>query len=51
MLCFEKQGGSPIVEANTYLYYMQAKGSRPSLNEWIKFDDSVSRSPSPISSG
>ncbi len=41
MLCFEKQGGSPIVEANTYLYYMQAKGSRPSLNEWIKFDDSV----------
>ncbi|HTG98855.1 MAG TPA: BamA/TamA family outer membrane protein [Vicinamibacterales bacterium] len=41
MLCFEKQGGSPVVEANTYLYYMQAKGSRPSLNEWIKFDDSV----------
>src|SRR5206468_5453994 len=41
MLCFEKQGGSPIIEANTYLYYMQAKGSRPSLNEWIKYDDSV----------
>ncbi len=41
MLCFEKQGGSPVVEANTYLYYMQAKGSRPSLNEWIKYDDSV----------
>ena len=41
MLCFEKQGGSPVVEPNTYLYYIQAKGSRPSLNEWIKFDDSV----------
>lgn len=41
MLCFEKQGGSPVVEPNTYLYYLQAKGSRPSLNEWIKFDDSV----------
>ena len=41
MLCFEKQGGSPIIEANTYLYYMQAKGSRPSLNDWIKYDDSV----------
>ena len=41
MLCFEKQGGSPVVEANTYLYYMQAKGSRPSLNEWIKYDDSA----------
>jgi len=41
MLCFEKQGGSPVVEANTYLYYIQTKGSRPSLNEWIKFDSSV----------
>src|SRR3954453_9227688 len=41
MLCFEKQGGSPVVEPNTYLYYMQAKGSRPSLNEWIRYDDSV----------
>ena len=41
MLCFEKQGGSPVVEANTYLYYMQLKGSRPSLNEWIKYDDTV----------
>ena len=41
MLCFEKQGGSPVVEANTYLYYMQAKGSRPSLNEWIAYDDTV----------
>jgi outer membrane protein insertion porin family len=41
MLCFEKQGGSPVVESNTYLYYMQAKGSRPSLNEWIPYDESV----------
>jgi outer membrane protein insertion porin family len=41
MLCFEKQGGSPVVEANTYLYYMQAKGSRPSLNEWIPYNESV----------
>ncbi len=41
MLCFEKQGGSPVVESNTYLYYMQAKGSRPSLNEWIPYDDTV----------
>ena len=38
MLCFEKQGGSPVVEANTYLYYMQVKGSRPSLNEWVPYD-------------
>jgi outer membrane protein insertion porin family len=39
MLCFEKQGGSPVVEANTYLYYIQAKGSRPSLNEWVPYSD------------
>jgi outer membrane protein insertion porin family len=38
MLCFEKQGGSPVVEANTYLYYMQVKGSRPSVNEWVPYD-------------
>ena len=41
MLCFEKQGGSPVVEANTYLYYMQAKGSRPSLGEWVPYSDAV----------
>ena len=41
MLCFEKQGGSPVVEANTYLYYIQAKGSRPSLNEWLAYGDPV----------
>ena len=41
MLCFEKQGGSPVVEANTYLYYMQLKGSRPSVNEWVPYDDAA----------
>ena len=41
MLCFEKQGGSPVVEANTYLYYMQLKGSRPSVNEWVAYDDAA----------
>jgi outer membrane protein insertion porin family len=41
MLCFEKQGGSPVVEANTYLYYMQLKGSQPSINAWVPFDDTA----------
>jgi outer membrane protein insertion porin family len=41
MLCFEKQGGSPVVEANTYLYYMQLKGSQPSLNAWVPYDDTA----------
>jgi outer membrane protein insertion porin family len=41
MLCFEKQGGSPVVEANTYLYYMQLKGSQPSINAWVPYDDTA----------
>ena len=40
MLCFEKQGGSPVVEANTYLYYIQLRGSLPSPNKWVPYDDS-----------
>ena len=39
MLCFEKQGGSPVVEANTYLYYLQLRGSQPSTSTWLPFDD------------
>ena len=32
MLCFEKQGGSSVIDQNTYLYYLQVKDqvSRPS---------------------
>ena len=41
MLCFEKQGGSPVVEANTYLYYMQLKGSQPSIDTWVPYDDTA----------
>ena len=41
MLCFEKQGGYSVIEPNTYVYYIQLHGSRPSLNEWIRYDDSA----------
>ncbi|MEP6916127.1 MAG: BamA/TamA family outer membrane protein, partial [Acidobacteriota bacterium] len=41
MLCFEKQGGSPVIEANTYLYYIQLHGSAPSANQWIPFDEAA----------
>jgi outer membrane protein insertion porin family len=41
MLCFEKQGGSPVVESQTYLYYMQLKGSQPSIDTWVPYDDSA----------
>jgi outer membrane protein insertion porin family len=39
VLCFEKQGGYPMVEANTYLYYIQL---RPSVaGKWIPYDDAA----------
>jgi outer membrane protein insertion porin family len=41
MLCFEKQGGSPVVEANTYLYYLQLRGSQPSTSNWVPFNDAA----------
>jgi outer membrane protein insertion porin family len=41
LLCFEKQGGYSVIEPQTYVYYIQLHGSRPSLNEWIRFDDST----------
>ena len=41
--CFEKQGGSPVIDANTYLYYMQMTQhvSVPSSNRWVPYDDKV----------
>ncbi len=37
--CFEKQGGFPVVEANTYLYYIQL---RPSVSgRWVSYDEST----------
>jgi outer membrane protein insertion porin family len=39
--CFAKQGGSPVVEAETYLYYMQLVPmvSRPSQGMWTPWDE------------
>src|SRR6185369_16958572 len=41
--CFEKQGGSPVVDAQTYLYYMEVKNhvSVPSSNRWVPYDDKI----------
>ena len=43
MPCFEKQGGFPVIEANTYLYYIElkAKLSQPSADRWVPYDDSI----------
>ena len=39
MLCFEKQGGNSVIDPNTYVYYLQAKGSRPSQDVWVRYDE------------
>ena len=36
--CFEAQGGTSVIEPQTYLYYMQLKPSRPSENFWVPYD-------------
>ena len=39
--CFEKQGGSSVVEAQTYLYYMNVRPSLPSQDKWVPYDSST----------
>jgi outer membrane protein insertion porin family len=41
--CFQKQGGFSMIEANTYLYYIQMTThlSAPSQDKWVKYDDSI----------
>jgi outer membrane protein insertion porin family len=43
MPCFQKQGGSSVIEPNTYLYYIELKSrlSRPSAKEWVRYDESL----------
>ncbi|HTI36867.1 MAG TPA: POTRA domain-containing protein, partial [Vicinamibacterales bacterium] len=43
MLCFEKQGGSSVIDQNTYLYYLQVKDqvSRPSQDRWVPYTDAI----------
>ncbi len=43
MLCFEKQGGSSVIDPQTYLYYLQLKDmvSRPSQDRWTPYNDST----------
>jgi outer membrane protein insertion porin family len=38
--CFEGQGGTSVIEPQTYLYYIQLKQSRPSEGVWVPYDNS-----------
>jgi outer membrane protein insertion porin family len=44
--CFQKQGGSPVVEAQTYLYYIEMKNhvsvpSSGTAGRWVAYDDRI----------
>lgn len=41
--CFQKQGGSSVIDAQTYLFYIQAKDkvSRPTLDRWVPYNEEV----------
>jgi outer membrane protein insertion porin family len=41
--CFEGQGGTSVIEPQTYLYYIQLKQSRPSEGVWVPYDDSTEK--------
>ncbi|MPZ16494.1 MAG: outer membrane protein assembly factor BamA [Luteitalea sp.] len=44
--CFEAQGGQPVVDAQTYVYYIQSLGkiSRPSQNQWTPWSEQIEQS-------
>src|SRR5262245_66677600 len=37
--CCAKQAGSPVLEPETYLYYIQLRPRLPSKNMWVPWDD------------
>src|SRR5919198_970819 len=39
--CFAKQGGLSVIDANTYLYYIQLRPSVPSQDRWIPYTDTT----------
>jgi outer membrane protein insertion porin family len=38
-LCFAKQGGTSVIDPQTYLYYIQLRWSLPSQDKWIPYND------------
>jgi outer membrane protein insertion porin family len=39
--CFSKQGGTAVVEPQTYLYYIHLRPSQPSRGVWVAYDDAA----------
>ena len=38
-LCLPTQGNASSIEAETYLYYIRTRGSRPSQNAWVPWNE------------
>lgn len=43
VLCFDKQGGSSVIEPDTYLHYIQVRPSEPSQDRWVAYNDATER--------
>ena len=43
LLCFEKQGNVPVIDAQTYVYYIELakRVSTPSENRWVPYTDDL----------
>jgi outer membrane protein insertion porin family len=43
LLCFEKQGNVPVIDPQTYLYYLELakRVSSPSENRWVPYTDDL----------
>ncbi len=41
-VCFPEQGGVSVIDAETYLYYIHTKTSRPSAGVWTPWDETTS---------
>jgi outer membrane protein insertion porin family len=40
-LCFAKQGGTSVIEPQTYLYYIGLRPSAPSQDRWVPYNDAT----------
>ena len=41
--CFEAQGGTSLIDYQTYLYYIQLKASQPSQGIWVPYTDATEK--------
>ena len=41
--CFEAQGGTSVIEPETYLYYIHLKPSLPSQGTWTPWDEAAEK--------